>query len=216
MRSRWIAAVEVFSVSAFAALVVPLANRTIDAIESFSEVLTALLAAPLGYLAADLASGVVHWFCDTFFEEDTPVIGPLLIHPFREHHRDPLAMTHHGPLELTGNSCLALLPVPAIALLYPLPLALDSFLVFLALSMLATNVFHKWAHTENLPRWITVLQRCWLILPPQHHALHHRGAHTEAYCVTNGWANRLAESVRLFRWLERALIACGVPFRKTA
>ena len=29
----------------------------------------------LGYLLADMLSGTVHWFCDTFFEEDTPVIG---------------------------------------------------------------------------------------------------------------------------------------------
>ena len=31
----------------------------------------------LGYLLADMLSGTAHWFCDTFFEEDTPVIGQL-------------------------------------------------------------------------------------------------------------------------------------------
>lgn len=44
-----------------------------------------LLLAPaallLGYLAADILSGTVHWFCDTFFSEDTPLIGQVLIRP---------------------------------------------------------------------------------------------------------------------------------------
>ena len=57
-----------------------------------------------GYLVADALTGVVHWFCDTFFEETTPVLGRGLIAPFREHHRDPLLMTRHGFLELTGSS----------------------------------------------------------------------------------------------------------------
>ena len=69
--------------------------------------------AAVGYVAADLASGLLHWFCDRFFEEDSPLIGAVLIHPFREHHRDPLAMTHHGFLELTGNTCLGLAPILA-------------------------------------------------------------------------------------------------------
>jgi hypothetical protein len=76
------------------------------------------LAIPAGWLAADFASGIVHWFADTFFEEDAPWIGPLLIRPFREHHRDPQAMTRHGFLELTGNSCLVLLPVTTIDWLF--------------------------------------------------------------------------------------------------
>jgi plasmanylethanolamine desaturase len=54
------------------------------------------LAVAAGYLAADLASGLVHWFCDRFFEQDTPLIGRVLIHPFREHHREPRAMVRHG------------------------------------------------------------------------------------------------------------------------
>src|SRR5258707_1191647 len=75
--------------------------------------LTVLFAALVGCIATDFAAGLAHWFCDTFFEEDTPVIGPYLIGPFREHHRDPLAMTAHGFLEVNGNSCLILIPFVA-------------------------------------------------------------------------------------------------------
>lgn len=57
----------------------------------------------LGGLAADLVSGVVHWFCDNFFREDSLLVGRMLIRPFREHHRNPLGMTSHCFLELMGN-----------------------------------------------------------------------------------------------------------------
>ena len=110
-----------------------------------------LLAAAAGWLAADFASGLVHWFADTFFEEDTPCIGPLLIQPFREHHRDPQAMTRHGFLELTGNSCLVLLPVVGAALALPLSPFLQAAVAAFAFGLFATNLFHKWAHDPAPP-----------------------------------------------------------------
>ena len=67
------------------------------------------------YAAADWASGLAHWSCDTFFEEDTPLVGPAVIQPFREHHRDPLAMTRHGFLELNGSNCLRMVVPLAVA-----------------------------------------------------------------------------------------------------
>lgn len=69
------------------------------------------LAVGSGVLTADFGSGVVHWIGDRFFREDSPVIGPMLIHPFREHHRDPRGITLHGLLELHGNTGLLVVAV---------------------------------------------------------------------------------------------------------
>ena len=74
-------------------------------------VFIAVAAVFTGIIASDGISGFLHWFCDTFLEETTPVIGVQLIAPFREHHRDPLALTRHGFLELCGNSAAAFLSV---------------------------------------------------------------------------------------------------------
>src|SRR6185295_14577331 len=112
----------------------------------------------LGWLCADFASGVMHWFADTFFEEDTPGIGRLLIQPFREHHRDPLAMTHHGFLELTGNSCLVLLPVAGSPAAFSVSPAAHTALLAFTLGLFATNLFHKWAHEPNPPAGVRWLQ----------------------------------------------------------
>jgi plasmanylethanolamine desaturase len=183
--------------------------------------LTALGAAA-GYLAGDLMSGIVHWFCDTFFEEDTPLIGRVLIHPFREHHRDPLAMTRHGFAEIAGNSCLALAPLLAAVAALPAPTAarpawLAAYAALLVFTVVAvvTNQLHKWAHTDAVPAFVVRLQGGGLILHPVRHAAHHR-TQAEAYCVATGWLNPPLDRLGFFPRVERALAALGLPMSETA
>ena len=164
-----------------------------------------------GYLAADFVSGLVHWFGDRFFEEDTPLIGRVFIVPFREHHRDPLAMTRHGALELLGNSALGTVPLLAMAWLWAGAIVTEGLTVGLAAGGIAANQLHAWAHARTAPRTVRWLQRHWLALPPAHHARHHRGGSTSTYCTTTGWMNRSADRLKIFAGLERVLRALGVP-----
>ena len=169
-------------------------------------------AALLAYLAADLAAGTVHWFCDTFFAEDTPVIGPAVVRGFREHHRDPSGITRHGFLEVNGGNCLAALPV-LVAVAWaggPTPASRASlfghaFVVLFALAIFGTNQFHRWAHAERVPPGVRWLQRHGLILSPARHDVHHAGAHDQGYCVTTGWLNPLIDHLDLFGRTERAV-----------
>lgn len=172
-----------------------------------------LPAALLGWLAADLAGGIAHWLCDRYGSERTPILGSLLIRPFRQHHCDPLAMTRHGFLELWGNNALVIAPLLAGAALRKLPLepvapatvARDVALLAFALAVLATNAIHRWAHLLEVPRAVAWLQQRGLLLSPAEHARHHVGPHDRAYCVTSGWCNAPLERLGLFRRLERAL-----------
>lgn len=177
------------------------------------------LALFAGYLAADLGSGTVHWFFDTWLSARTPVLGSMFVRPFREHHVDPLAITRHDFVETNGSNCLATLPLLLGAL------ALDPaaggweragvvFLLSLSLGVFATNQFHSWAHRGENPRWIRLLQRSGLVLRPEHHALHHRPPYLSHYCITTGWMNPLLHRIRYFRGLERAITrVTGVPPR---
>jgi plasmanylethanolamine desaturase len=180
-----------------------------------SDALVCAVAILAGYLAADLVSGLVHWFCDRFLEEDTPVIGPVLIHPFREHHRDPRAMTRHGFLELTGNSCLGLAPVLALVAIASSGLWLEALVLAFAGGVVMTNLLHKWAHAIDAPAAVRWLQQRRLVLPPAAHAVHHRAGHVGAYCVTTGWMNPITDGLRIFTALGHALATLGVP-RTTA
>ena len=206
-RPLWIALFDALSVAAFSLVWGALAIRLAQAVGPGLAALAAGVALLPGYLLADAVSGLVHWFADSFLEEDAPVLGPLLIGPFREHHRDAQGITHHGFLEVCGNNCAACL-----LLLLPLwaatgPERLSGSLAAVALALLlvttffvsATNGFHRWAHMARVPAWVAWLQQHRLILSPAEHALHHCGAHDRAYCVTSGWLNPLLDTTGILR-----------------
>ena len=149
-----------------------------------------LVAAALaGWLAADLLSGLVHWALDEFGSARTPLIGPILIRPFREHHADAAAMTRHDFVETNGaaavGGCLLLL----LAMALPAG-TMHAFLVFTALGVLAANQCHKWAHQQARPRLVRAAQRVRLIIPPEVHRRHHAAPHDRHYCTASGWLNR--------------------------
>lgn len=172
------------------------------------------LAALAGVCAADLATGATHWLLDTFFDESTPGIGPALVRAFREHHREPGAIAGRGFLEVTGYNALGVSPLVWSTL--PLaprfgfelaPTLLLAFGLAAAAVAFASNSLHRWAHAREVPRAVRWLQRRGVILSPEAHALHHRGAHDRAYCVATGWVNPVVDGLGLFRALERALRA---------
>jgi hypothetical protein len=179
-----------------------------------------ILAVSLGILASDFMSGFLHWLFDTFFEITTPIIGPHLVGPFREHHWDPLAMTRHGALESAGNSCLGWLP--ALFLLWWFgPVAPSTwvgafnywFWLTWALLLTFSNQLHSWAHDPNVSRFARLLQRWGLAVSPEHHAPHHVRPHNVRYCTTTGWVNYLVDRFSLFAYAEKALVALGFPLK---
>jgi hypothetical protein len=209
-RPRWIVCIDGLSVVAFVVAWAAVAARLPDVPESGTPWLVAL-ALLLAYALADFASGLVHWLADRHFDPRTPILGPLLIAPFREHHATPDEITRHDLLEVLGNNALVTLP-PALALIAnPAPegslawLFVHVTLLFLALAVVGTNLFHRWAHVATPPPAIRLLQRAGLILSPEHHARHHETSHNRAYCVTSGWLNPLLDGTGFFAALDRTL-----------
>ena len=194
-----------------AALVVLRILGPAEALAGFSNPATITVACMFVISAGLQASGVVHWLADRHFDPETPILGSLLIAPFREHHRAPDAITQHGFLEVTGNNALVTLPLALALLVHPAPagshawLLVHLTLIALAASVFATNPIHRWAHLETPPGWVRLLQRGGLVLSPEAHAEHHGPRHDRAYCVTSGWLNPLLDRVGFFRALDRAV-----------
>ena len=194
------------SVALFVSLLVGTAT-TLAATPAWS-VLPAFL---FGYLCADLLSGTAHWFCDTFFEEGTPVIGKSVIQPFRDHHVHPQRITRYRFIEQdTTNFFLMLAPLAlAFWSAAPQPGSLDgllwcSYLLGLATGSFSTHLFHKWAHAREAPVAVRWLQRSGLILGPERHQRHHRD-HGLGFCVTSGWMNPLLDALQFFPRVERVV-----------
>ena len=173
----------------------------------------ALTAFMLGYVFADFVSGFVHWAADTWGTPEWPVVGQALIRPFREHHVDQKEITRHGFIETNGNNCfVSLVPGLAAALLPQAPgregmLFASTFVFSLILWVLFTNQFHKWAHLDAPPPWMARLQRWHLILPRDHHQVHHTAPFAKYYCITVGWLNEPLHRLRFFPVMEALVSA---------
>ena len=208
-RPRWLAALDGVSLALFAASALWVVSRIGSAPPPLWWIPLAL-AVLAGLCAADLATGATHWLFDRCFDESTPGLGRAFVQPFREHHRDPTAITRHGFLEVSGNNALALCPV--LWLIAPLASGFGvelvetlclGFVLAAVAGAFVTNSIHRWAHAAEAPRFVRWLQRHGVILAPDHHALHHRGDHDRAYCVTTGWMNPLLDGLGVFRSVER-------------
>ena len=68
-----------------------------------------------------------------------------------------------------------------------------------------TSQIHKWAHMEEPPRIVAMLQRARLLLSRDHHAVHHAPPYHRNYCITVGWMNPLLERIKFFRACEAAI-----------
>lgn len=172
-----------------------------------------VVAVPAAWLLVDLLSGLLHWACDTLGSSRTPWLGHALIRPFREHHVDPAAMTRHDFVETHGASCIASLPLLALAAALPVQAGalpwLQALLLFTALGGLASNQAHRWAHSGDAatPRWVRWAQRRGLLLSPAQHRRHHTAPFDSHFCMAGGWLNPAFNAVLRARRARRARAA---------
>eukprot|EP01112_Ceratiomyxa_fruticulosa_P009837 TRINITY_DN2583_c0_g1_i2.p1 TRINITY_DN2583_c0_g1~~TRINITY_DN2583_c0_g1_i2.p1 ORF type:complete len:267 (-),score=41.49 TRINITY_DN2583_c0_g1_i2:200-1000(-) len=159
---------------------------------------------------ADFFSGVAHWIADTWGKIDTPVIGNF-IRSFREHHLEPVAITHHDFIETNGDSCLVVLPFLIANAFAPMQsnsirdLFLVSFVLLLCFWIMLTNQIHKWSHTYKPSRHISILQDTGIILSKRDHNKHHQIPFDRNYCITTGWLNPWLTSLGFWRRMEDAI-----------
>lgn len=193
----------------FAVLMAVLAGTLYRGYGEFGSIWTVVLAVVAGYLAADLASGIVHFLADNFGSPETPFLGQGFVLPFRQHHVDPLGITRHGFLEANGNNALVCLPVLVpVVLFLPVTESRTGYLAgvffFVMLSaVFFTNQAHKWAHMDRVPAPVAFLQRTGLIISKPHHDVHHTSPFDTHYCITVGVWNPLLERIGFFPRLER-------------
>ena len=115
-RAHWL--LELAGIGAFAVLAALIGGEIYLGAAAFGYAWLLPAVAVLAYLAADLASGFVHFLADNFGSEETPILGPNFIEPFRDHHVDPKGITRNDFVDNNGNNCLASAPFMLLVYLF--------------------------------------------------------------------------------------------------
>ncbi|TCO15712.1 TMEM189-like protein [Kribbella steppae] len=178
---------------------------------SWTHTAWALCALVTATYLADLASGILHWMFDTWFDETRGAVRRMVL-LVREHHIYPQRIFRYGLKQEFGlMSWFGLLGAsPAIAasilgaglpsdVRFALAIAGASYSIELAFSL----ELHKIGHIFKPGRTIKALQFAHLILSPEHHMKHHSREHDNNYCLVNGWADATLGRIGLFRTLEQ-------------
>jgi hypothetical protein len=209
---RGVRAAEVLALVGAAAAAALLAVRVACSVDGPADGVLVTAALLAGWVAADLVSGVVHWWADRIAAEDFPVLGPLFVRPFREHHEDPTSICRHDFVATNGNTGMVVLAFLVAACAWTPRGELSAGALFSSAGCLGlavwsglTNQIHQWAHEPSPPRVVRRLQGAGLLLKPAHHARHHRAPFARCYCITAGWLDPLLDGLGLFPALERAL-----------
>eukprot|EP00903_Cladosiphon_okamuranus_P020326 g18649.t1 len=168
------------------------------------EALWTAAGAFMGYMMADLVSGVFHWSVDNFGDRQTPVFGTV-IEAFQGHHVSPWTITYRPFENNVHKIAYAVLPLLLLLrLVNPGPAGVALGTTFLVGSLMS-NEFHRFAHMTNPPALVRALQEVGLIVSRREHGRHHSSPFEEKYCIVNGICNGPLDRFRVFRLLEKVV-----------
>ncbi|GJV94467.1 fatty acid desaturase 4, chloroplastic-like protein [Tanacetum coccineum] len=141
-----------------------------------------VLSGFVGYLFADLGSGVYHWGIDNYGDASTPIVGSQ-IDAFQGHHKWPWTITKRQ----FANNLHAL--------------AREGY------GSLVLPQFHAWAHgtKSKLPPLVVALQDSGVLVSRSEHGAHHRPPYNNNYCIVSGVWNKLLDENKVFEALEMVI-----------
>ena len=156
------------------------------------------------WLAADIATGAVHWWEDRYGDPSWPIVGRWVIAPNIVHHQEPRAMLAGGYWQRNWTTILPAAVVAAVALACG-----QRWLALVAGISTQANEIHGWSH-QRCSRPIRGLQMLGVVSSQEGHARHHRAPFSSDFCVMTDWTNPLLRAVGFWRTLEGIVGMFGV------
>ncbi|XP_004500049.1 fatty acid desaturase 4, chloroplastic [Cicer arietinum] len=165
-----------------------------------------ILAGLVGYILADLGSGVYHWAIDNYGDGSTPLVGAQ-IEAFQGHHKWPWTITKRQ----FANNLHALARVVTFIVL-PIDLVfhdpiVQGFVGVCSGCIMFSQQFHAWAHgtKSRLPPLVVALQEGGVLVSRSQHAAHHRPPYNNNYCIVSGVWNEFLDKSKAFEAMEMIL-----------
>lgn len=161
-----------------------------------------------GYMAADVASGMLHHFADQYASPDS---DSKFIRTFAEqshrHHYFPTKLGNYGPAYWAYPlSLVAWAPLVAGAALGA-PAAVTSAAIGLVAGTTHYGNFHNWSHMpdRDVPAIGKALQKSKLAIGKIEHGRHHRLPWNTDYCIVSGLMNKPLDAIEFWPKYEKAV-----------
>jgi len=150
---------------------------------------------------ADVITGVVHWWEDTYGLPDWPLVGPAVIQPNILHHQQPGLIGRASTL--VSRNYQSVVPALAVSGIIVVVWGWGVWPVVLTLMLSSFgNEIHTWNHRTKNNRVITFLQNSGLVQSPRNHSWHHKAPYDTHFCTLTNFTNEVFEIVQFWRWLE--------------
>ncbi len=146
----------------------------------------------MGWLLADLLSGLLHWWQDQVLTENNRLFG-WLKPPSILHHAKPLAFMEGGFWLRNWASWAA---AGIVGLVLFVLAGLSPFMVAVMIGIAISTQAHYWAHRPSLaPSVVRMLQKTGILQSAKGHARHHRPPQANSYCILTDWLNPILNKV---------------------
>jgi ubiquitin-conjugating enzyme E2 variant len=159
------------------------------------------------WLAADIATGAVHWWEDRYGDPAWPIVGRLVVQPNIRHHTDQRAFLQGNYWHRNSTTIIPAAVVAIIAAAFG-----QHWLALVAAFSTQANEIHGWAH-QRCSRPIRGLQLLGMLCSCDGHARHHRSPFSTDFCVMTDWTNPLLGAVGFWRILETIFGLFGITPR---
>nr|GEV07800.1 hypothetical protein [Tanacetum cinerariifolium] len=166
-----------------------------------------ILSGFVGYLFADLGSGVYHWGIDNYGDASTPLVGSQ-IDAFQGHHKWPWTITKRQfANNLHALSRVVTFTVLPMDIIFHDQPVISGFVGMASGCIMFSQQFHAWAHgtKSKLPPLVVALQDSGVLVSRSQHGAHHRPPYNNNYCIVSGVWNKLLDENKVFEALEMVI-----------
>lgn len=157
------------------------------------------------WLSADLITGIMHWWEDSYGNPNWPIIGKHVVEPNLIHHKQPNKLLEGSYWNRINTSFFAATAIGAILWWA----GFHSWQVIVCLLFCVQgNEIHAMSHRpdKTTSRIVRFLQKTGIFQSKKAHRWHHRAPYETSFCVMTDFLNPILNKIEFWRKLEYLIL----------